>query len=169
MPPRRNRPLTEAYEQEFEQRVMARMKERLDQFVDQLADRMNDMMNLRRRRDRNSQGSEGEESENPFFDSDGSSSDEQPDRPRRNQRENNRRWESGMRVNIPEFDGNTLNRRVGSSSSPAITGGSSGSGNVTSRFVPNQTKVGGDNTGLVYKGVGSSGLKCFNCGEPGHR
>ncbi|GKE50298.1 hypothetical protein Tco_1481556 [Tanacetum coccineum] len=30
MPPRRNRPLTEAYEQEFEQRVMARMEEQLD-------------------------------------------------------------------------------------------------------------------------------------------
>ncbi|GJW29917.1 reverse transcriptase domain-containing protein [Tanacetum coccineum] len=109
MPPRRNRPLTEAYEQEFEQRVMARMEERLDEFVDQLADRMNDMMNLRRRRDRNNRGSEGEESENPFCEGDGSSSDEQPDRPRRNQREDNRRWESGMRVNIPEFDGNTLN------------------------------------------------------------
>ncbi|GJT01658.1 retrovirus-related pol polyprotein from transposon TNT 1-94 [Tanacetum coccineum] len=61
------------------------------------------------------------------------------------------------------------NQRVGSSSSPAVTGGSSGSGNVTSRFVPNQTKVGGGNTGPVSKGVGSSGLKCFNCGEPGHR
>ncbi|GKD05609.1 hypothetical protein Tco_1180583 [Tanacetum coccineum] len=34
MPPRRNRPLTEACEQELEQRVMARMEERLDQFVD---------------------------------------------------------------------------------------------------------------------------------------
>ncbi|GJZ01007.1 hypothetical protein Tco_0518968 [Tanacetum coccineum] len=34
MPLRRNRPLTEAYEQEFEQRVMARMEERLDQFGD---------------------------------------------------------------------------------------------------------------------------------------
>ncbi|GJY99646.1 putative reverse transcriptase domain-containing protein [Tanacetum coccineum] len=45
---------------------------------------MNDMMNPRRYRDRNSRGSEGEESENPH-------------------------WESGMRVNIPEFDGNTLN------------------------------------------------------------
>ncbi|GJT15363.1 hypothetical protein Tco_0874069 [Tanacetum coccineum] len=109
MPPRRNRPLTKAYEQEFEQRVMERMEERLDRFVDQLAYRMNDMMNPRRRRDRNSRGSEGEESENLFFDGDGTSSDEQPDRPRRNQRENNRRWESGMRVNIPEFDGNTLN------------------------------------------------------------
>ncbi|GJR41725.1 hypothetical protein Tco_1309828 [Tanacetum coccineum] len=109
MPPRRNRPLTEAYEQEFEQRVMARMEERLDQFVDQLAYRMNDMMNPRRRKDRNSRGSKGEESENLFFDGDGTSSDEQPDRPRRNQREDNRRWESGMRVNIPEFDGNTLN------------------------------------------------------------
>ncbi|GJV49107.1 hypothetical protein Tco_1439319 [Tanacetum coccineum] len=109
MPLRRNKPLTKAYEQEFEQRVMARMEERLDQFVDQLANRMNDMMNPRRRRDCNSRGSEGEESENPFFDGDGSSSDEQPDRPRRNQREDNRRWESGMRVNISEIDGDTLN------------------------------------------------------------
>ncbi|GKB47625.1 hypothetical protein Tco_0898378 [Tanacetum coccineum] len=54
MPPRRNRPVTEAYEQEFEQRVMARIKERLDQFVDQLADQMNNMMNPRRHRKRNS-------------------------------------------------------------------------------------------------------------------
>ncbi|GJX18212.1 hypothetical protein Tco_0219044 [Tanacetum coccineum] len=84
MPPRRNRPLTEAYEQEFDHRVMARMKERLDQFVDQLSNRMNDMMNPRKRRDRNSRGSEGEE-------------------------EDNRRWELGMRVNIPEFDEDTLN------------------------------------------------------------
>ncbi|GKE00250.1 putative nucleotidyltransferase, ribonuclease H [Tanacetum coccineum] len=298
MPPRRSRPLTEAYEKEFEQRVVARIEERLDQFIDQLADRMNDMMNPRRRRDRNSRGRKGEESENP-------------------------RWESGMRVNILEFDGNTLNpegfidwlvavkevfefkdipenkrvslittklrgrasewwqqlkltrervgkprftswrkmnkllrenfiphnyqqlmyqrlqnlkqgtksvedyttefyqliarndiqetndqlvsryiggrrvqimdsvnmfdpvtlsdayqralafekqnRRVGSSSSPAITGGSSGSGNVSSRFVSHQTKVGGGNTRPVSKGVGSSGLKCFNCGEPDHR
>ncbi|GKA94535.1 putative reverse transcriptase domain-containing protein [Tanacetum coccineum] len=105
MPPRRNRPLTEAYEQEFEQRVMARMEERLDQFVDQLADRMNDMVNLRRHKDRNSQGNEGKESENLFFKGDDSSSDEQPDRPRQNQREDNRHWESGIRVNIPEFDG----------------------------------------------------------------
>ncbi|GKD40181.1 hypothetical protein Tco_1260388, partial [Tanacetum coccineum] len=34
MPPRRNMPLTKAYEPEFEQHVMARMKERLDHFVD---------------------------------------------------------------------------------------------------------------------------------------
>ncbi|GKD04666.1 hypothetical protein Tco_1179640, partial [Tanacetum coccineum] len=40
------------------------------------------------------------------FEGDGSS---QPDRPRRNQREDNRRWESGMRVNIPEFDWDILN------------------------------------------------------------
>ncbi|GKA19776.1 hypothetical protein Tco_0699691 [Tanacetum coccineum] len=70
---------------------------------------MNGMMNPRRRRDRNRQGSEGEESENPFFDDDGSSSDEQPDRPRRNHRKDNRHWESRMRVNILEFDGDTLN------------------------------------------------------------
>ncbi|GKA11903.1 hypothetical protein Tco_0691449 [Tanacetum coccineum] len=91
LPPRRNRPLTRAYEQEFEQRVMATMEERLDQFVDQLADRINKMMNPRRRRDSNGRGSEGEESENPFFEGDGSSSDEEPDRPRRVQREDNRR------------------------------------------------------------------------------
>ncbi|GJQ89254.1 putative nucleotidyltransferase, ribonuclease H [Tanacetum coccineum] len=60
------------------------------------------------------------------------------------------------------------NRRVGSSSSPAITG-ASGSGNVTSCFAPSQAKVGGGNTGLVSRASGSSGLKCFNCGEPGHR
>ncbi|GKC39997.1 putative reverse transcriptase domain-containing protein [Tanacetum coccineum] len=263
MPPRRYKPLIEAYEQEFEQRVMKRMEERLDQFVDQLAGRMNDMMNPRRRRDRNGQ-----------------------------EVKDNRRWKSGMRFNIPEFDGNTLNLEgfinwlvavkewqqlkltrervgkprvtswrkmkkllrenfiphnyqrlmyqrlqnqkqgtksvedyttkfyqliarnyiqeiedqlfsryigglrvqimdsinmfdpvtlsnayqralafanqiwwVGSSSSHVITGGSFGSGNVTSRFVPNQTKVGGGNTRPVSKGVGSSGLKCFNYGE----
>ncbi|GKA11902.1 putative reverse transcriptase domain-containing protein [Tanacetum coccineum] len=87
MPPRRNEPLTEACEQEFELRVMARMEERLDQFS------------------RN----EGEESENPSFEGGGSSSDEEPDRPRRDQKEDNRRWESRRRVNIPEFHGNTLN------------------------------------------------------------
>ncbi|GKD65536.1 putative reverse transcriptase domain-containing protein [Tanacetum coccineum] len=87
MPPRRNEPLTEACEQEFELRVMARMEERLDQFW------------------RN----KGEESENPSFEGGGSSSDEEPDRPRRDQKEDNRRWESRRRVNIPEFHGNTLN------------------------------------------------------------
>ncbi|GKE86142.1 hypothetical protein Tco_1559884, partial [Tanacetum coccineum] len=70
---------------------------------------MNNMMNQRRRRDRNSRGSKGEESENPFFEGGGSSSDEEPDRLRRDQREDNRLWESGMRVNISKFDGNTLN------------------------------------------------------------
>ncbi|GJS51778.1 hypothetical protein Tco_0625140 [Tanacetum coccineum] len=75
MPLRRNMNINDVYEQEFEQRIMARMKERLDQFVDQLADRMNDMMNPRRRGDRNCRRSEGEESENPFFEGDSSSSD----------------------------------------------------------------------------------------------
>nr|GEV29701.1 hypothetical protein [Tanacetum cinerariifolium] len=70
---------------------------------------MNDMMNPRRRRDRNSTGSKGEESENLFFKGDSSSFDEQLDRPRQNQREDNRCWESRMRVNIHKFDGNVLN------------------------------------------------------------
>nr|GEW78625.1 hypothetical protein [Tanacetum cinerariifolium] len=102
------RNINDVYEQVFEQHIMARMKERLDELVDQLADRMNDMMNPRRRRDRNGQRSKGEELEDSFFEGDGSSFDEQPDRPRRNQREDNRRWESGMRVNIPKFNGDTL-------------------------------------------------------------
>ncbi|GJZ14188.1 putative nucleotidyltransferase, ribonuclease H [Tanacetum coccineum] len=212
MPPRRNRPLTEAYEQEFEQRVMARMEERLDY-----------------------RGSEGEELENPVnileFDGNtlypegfidwlvaveevfefkdvpenkrvsliatklrGRASEwwqqlkltrERVGKPRTDDQLVTR-YIGGLRVHIMDsvnmFDPVILsdayqrvlafekqNRRVGCSSAPVITGGSSGSGNVTSRFVPNQTKVGGGNTGPVSKGVGSSGLKCFNCGEPGHR
>ncbi|GJR73904.1 putative nucleotidyltransferase, ribonuclease H [Tanacetum coccineum] len=57
------------------------------------------------------------------------------------------------------------NRRVGSSSSLAIIG-ASGLGNVASRFSPSQVKAGGGNTGPVSRASGSSGLKCFNCGEP---
>nr|GEU68731.1 putative reverse transcriptase domain-containing protein [Tanacetum cinerariifolium] len=59
------------------------------------------------------------------------------------------------------------NRRVGSSSSSTITG-VFGSGNAVYRFAPNQAKAGGANTRPVPKATGSSGLKCFNCGEPGH-
>ncbi|GJT42179.1 putative reverse transcriptase domain-containing protein [Tanacetum coccineum] len=50
------------------------------------------------------------------------------------------------------------NRWVESSSSPTIIGGGSGSSNVASHFIPNQARP-----------CGGSGLKCFNCGEPGHR
>nr|GEY91372.1 putative reverse transcriptase domain-containing protein [Tanacetum cinerariifolium] len=321
MPPRRNRHLTEAYEQEFEQRIMERMEGRLGQFVDQLTGQMNDLMNNRRPRNRRRDDEDEESEENPF--GDGSSSDEQSVvRPRRNQREDNRRWESGIRVNIPDFDGDTLNpegfidwlaaveelfefkevpenkrvslittklcgrasvwwqqmkltrervgkskitswqkmkkcitvnfiphnyqrlmypwlqnlkqgsksvedyttefyqliarndiqesedqlvsryigglrvqimdsvnmfdpmtlsdafqralafekhnRRVVSSSYPPITG-VSGSGNAVSRFAPNQAKASGGITGPVPKATSSSGLKCFNCGEPDHR
>nr|GEX17294.1 hypothetical protein [Tanacetum cinerariifolium] len=60
------------------------------------------------------------------------------------------------------------NRRVGSSSSFAITG-ASGFGNVVFCFSPNQANAGGGNIGPVPKETGSSGLKCFNCGESGHR
>ncbi|GJY92866.1 hypothetical protein Tco_0508648 [Tanacetum coccineum] len=73
MPPRRNMNINDVYEQEFKQCIMARMEERLDQFINQL----NDLMNPRRHGDRNSQRNKGEESENPFFKGDGSSSDEQ--------------------------------------------------------------------------------------------
>ncbi|GKA01706.1 putative nucleotidyltransferase, ribonuclease H [Tanacetum coccineum] len=256
MLPRKNRTFNEVHEQELEDRVMARMEERFDQFVDQLSD---------------VRGTDDEQSGNPFGEDDDWSSDDQLGRrPRRNQREDNRRWESGMRVNIPDFARDTLslegfidwliaveevfefkevpenkrvsliatklrsrtsawwqqlkltrerliarndiqktedqlvsryigglrvqimdfvnmfdpmtlsdayqcalafekqNHRVGSSSSPAITG-ASGLGNVASRFAPSQAKVGGGNTVPVSRESGSSGLKCFNCGEPDHR
>nr|GEZ48076.1 hypothetical protein [Tanacetum cinerariifolium] len=95
------------------------------------------------------------------------------------------RYIGGLRVQIMDsvnmFDPMTLsdafqralafekhNRRVGSSSYPAITG-VSGSGNAVSRFAPNQAKASGGITGPVPKATDSSGLKCFNCGEPGHR
>nr|GEW16870.1 putative reverse transcriptase domain-containing protein [Tanacetum cinerariifolium] len=105
MPPKRNMNFNDV----CEQRIMKRIEERVDQFIDQLADQMNGIMNPRRREDRNSQRSEGGELENPFFEGDYSSSDEQPDRLRQNQKEDNRLWESGMRVNISEFDRDTLN------------------------------------------------------------
>ncbi|GKE92411.1 hypothetical protein Tco_1573506 [Tanacetum coccineum] len=107
MPPRKNRTLNEEHEQELEDRVMARMEERFDQFVDQLSDRMDQLMNMRG--NRNVRGTDDEQSKNPFGEDDDSSSDDQSGRrPRRNQREDNRRWESGMRVNIPDFAGDTL-------------------------------------------------------------
>ncbi|GJZ94044.1 putative nucleotidyltransferase, ribonuclease H [Tanacetum coccineum] len=215
-----NGTLNEIHEQELEDRVMARMEERFDQLVDQLSDRMDQLMNMRG--NHSVRGTDDEQSEN---------------RSRRKQREDNRHWESGMRVNIPDFAGDTLspeggpksvkdyttefyqltarndiqekedqlvsryigglrvhimdsvnmfdpmtlsdeyqcalafekqNRRVGSSSSLAITG-ASGLGNVASRFAPSQAKEGGGNTGPVSRASGSSGLKCFNCGKPGHR
>ncbi|GJY14437.1 putative reverse transcriptase domain-containing protein [Tanacetum coccineum] len=258
MPPRKNMTLNEIHKQELEDRVMARIEERFDKFVDQLPDQIDQLMN--RHGNRNIRGTDDEQSGR---------------RPRQNQKEDNRRWESEMRVNIPDFARDTLspegfidwlvaveevfefkevpenkrvsliatklrgrasawwqqlkltrervrkpmdnkndiqrdrrsacspkqlvglksrswysvnisdfqltlsdataglafekqNRQVGSSSSPAITG-ASGSGNVASRFAPSQAKACGGNTGPVSRASGSSGLKCFNCGEPGHR
>nr|GEU57040.1 hypothetical protein [Tanacetum cinerariifolium] len=68
MAPKRNNNIYDVYE-----RIMAIMDDRLDQFVDQFANRMNDMLNPKRRRDRNSRRSEGEELENSLFEGDGSS------------------------------------------------------------------------------------------------
>ncbi|GKF29366.1 hypothetical protein Tco_0095708, partial [Tanacetum coccineum] len=102
MPPRKNRTLNKIHKQELEDRVMARMEERFDQFVDQLSDRIDQLM--KRRSNRNVWGTDDEQSENPFREDDDSSFDEQLGRrPRRNQREDNRRWESRMRVDIPDF------------------------------------------------------------------
>nr|GEY04932.1 hypothetical protein [Tanacetum cinerariifolium] len=68
MPLKRHNNTYDVYE-----RIMARMKERLYEFVDRFSNQKNDMMNPRRRGDRNGQRSEGEESENLFFEVDGSS------------------------------------------------------------------------------------------------
>ncbi|GJV44899.1 hypothetical protein Tco_1429435 [Tanacetum coccineum] len=107
MPLRKNKTLNEIHEQELEDRVMARMEERFDQFIDQLSDWMDQLMN--RRGNHSSRGTNDEQSENPFGEDDDSSSDEQSGRrPRRNQKEDNRHWESGMRVNIIDFAGDTL-------------------------------------------------------------
>ncbi|KAK1414879.1 hypothetical protein QVD17_30640 [Tagetes erecta] len=92
MPPRRNR------DEELEQRILARMEERLDQVVNQVTDRMADLMNRRGQDDY----------ENPFYDDDRSSSEEDLEG-RRRHGDNNRRWETGLKVDIPEFDGVNLN------------------------------------------------------------
>ncbi|GKD92310.1 hypothetical protein Tco_1372147, partial [Tanacetum coccineum] len=185
MPPRKNRTLNEEHEQELEDRVMARMEERFDQFVNQLSDRMDQLMNKRGNRNgrgnRNVRGTDGEQSENSFGEDDDSSFDDQSGRrPRRNQTEDNRQTEDqvvsqyigGLRVQIMEsvnmFDPMTLsdayqralafekqNHRVGSSSSPAITG-ASGSGNVASHFAPSQAKSGGGNTRPVSRASSSN-------------
>ncbi|KAJ0735706.1 putative nucleotidyltransferase, Ribonuclease H [Helianthus annuus] len=107
MPPRRNnnRPLDEVYERELEQRLMARVDERLDQVVDQLTDRMADLINRRRQRPNDGYGSE---LSNPFGD-DSTSEDEREGQPRGERGGGNRRWDSGIRVDIPEFDGSSLN------------------------------------------------------------
>ncbi|GKE97314.1 hypothetical protein Tco_0020665, partial [Tanacetum coccineum] len=107
MPPRKNMTLNEVHEQELKDRVMVRMEKRFDQFVDQLSDRMDQLMN--RRGNRKVRGTDDEQLENPFGEDDDSSSDDQSGRqPRRNQREDNRRSESGMRVNISDFARDTL-------------------------------------------------------------
>ncbi|GKC78402.1 putative nucleotidyltransferase, ribonuclease H, partial [Tanacetum coccineum] len=197
---------------QLKDRVMAKMKERFDQFVDQLSDRMDQLMN--RNGNRNVRGTNDEQSENPFGEDDDSSYDEQSGRrPRRNQMEDNRRWKSRMRVNIPDFTGDTLslegfidwlvaveevfefkevpeNKRVSLIATklhvPAVTESETGIMNSVNMFDPmtlsdayqralafekqnRQAKVGGGNTGLVSRASGSSGLKCFNCGEHGHR
>ncbi|GKC42023.1 hypothetical protein Tco_1059745 [Tanacetum coccineum] len=74
----------------------------------------------------------------------------------------------GLRVQIMDSV-NMFNPVTLSYAYQRALGGSSGSGNMASRFVPNQTRPGGGNTGPVSKGVGSSGLRCFNRGETGHR
>ncbi|GJR44815.1 putative reverse transcriptase domain-containing protein [Tanacetum coccineum] len=123
MRPRKNRTLNEIHKQELEDHVMARMEERFDQFVDQLSDRMDQLMNRHGRR------------------------------LRRNQRGDNKRWESKMRFNIPNFAGDTLIPE----------------GFIDWLVAVKEANSGGGNTGLVSRASSTSRLKCFNCDEPGHR
>ena len=110
MPPRRNRTPANVHEQELEERIMARMEERMDQMVDQLTNRMVELMNRGGQRSRTHSQVEDGEFGNPFGGSDGSySEDDLERRPRRDHRGDNRRWEAGMRIDIPEFDGVSLN------------------------------------------------------------
>ncbi|XP_076917203.1 uncharacterized protein LOC143577178 [Bidens hawaiensis] len=85
---------------------MARVEQRLDQVVDQLTDRMADLMNRRRQVPENR---EGRDFDNPFFGHDGSSSEEGHERgPRQEPGDGNRHWDAGIRTDIPEFDGTSL-------------------------------------------------------------
>ncbi|XP_021971897.1 uncharacterized protein LOC110867063 [Helianthus annuus] len=94
------------------------------------------------------------------------------------------RYIGGLRVQIMEsvnlFDPLTIleahqralafekqNRRVNSSFTPA--GGNVGSGSGAPRGGPSQPRLGVNNTGPTSKGASSSGSRCFNCGETGHR
>ncbi|XP_076917600.1 uncharacterized protein LOC143577732 [Bidens hawaiensis] len=96
------------------------------------------------------------------------------------------RYSGGLRVQIMDsvnlFDSLTVaeayqralafdkqNRRVGGSYSPAPAGGNLGSGSAKPRVVPSQQRSGANNTGSTSKGASSSGVKCFKCGETGHR
>lgn len=83
---------------------------RLDQVVDQLTYRMADLVNQRERHPRTPPHMDGDDFENVFgSERDGSSSEGTPRRrPRRVAEIDNRRWEAGMRIDIPEFDGDSL-------------------------------------------------------------
>ncbi|XP_052625755.1 uncharacterized protein LOC128132814 [Lactuca sativa] len=110
MLPRRNRTPANVHEQELEERIMARMEERMDQIVDQLTDRMVELMNRGGKRSQTHSQVEDGEFRNPFGSSDSSySEDDLERRPRSDHRGDNRHWEAGMRINIPEFDGVSLN------------------------------------------------------------
>ncbi|KAI3505902.1 hypothetical protein L1887_28229 [Cichorium endivia] len=110
MPPRRNRPPNDVHEHALEQRLMARMDERLDQVVDQLTDRMVELMNRGRQGPQTHSQMDDDDLENPFGDNDDSSFEGNLEGRRRHERGvDNRRWEARMRVDIPEFDGVSLN------------------------------------------------------------
>ncbi|XP_076898116.1 uncharacterized protein LOC143551604 [Bidens hawaiensis] len=68
------------------------------------------------------------------------------------------------RNDIQETDEQLVARYIG-----APAGGNSGSGSGGPRVVPSQQRSGANNIGSTSKGASSSGVKCFKCGETGHR
>ena len=114
MPPRRQQRLDEVYERDMEQRIREILDERLEQVVDQLADRMAVMMDNRLRANpawgnNNRRANSDVEVEGGEDDGDyeGVIPQNRRGRPRVHApiADDNRRWESGMRTEIPEFHG----------------------------------------------------------------
>ncbi|GJT75460.1 putative reverse transcriptase domain-containing protein [Tanacetum coccineum] len=177
MPLRKNRTLNEIHEQELEDRVMARMEERFDQFVDQLSDRMDQLMN--RRGNHNNQGTDDEQSENPFGEDDDSSFDEQSGRrPRRIKG----RITGGIRVvaTIETANGEGWKAKDYELAEDeeimdyvnmfnTMTLSDAYQRAFAFEKQNHRAKACGGNIGPVSRASGSSGLKCFNYGKPGHR
>ncbi|KAI3709992.1 hypothetical protein L2E82_39765 [Cichorium intybus] len=111
MPPRQNRQrkarMEEIFERDdnnqFEEQVRRIFDERIDHVVDQLTERMTALLDGRES-DRRSRGSviESTEDEGEDFDA------RPPTRrtPRWNDKSDDRRWEAGLKTDIPEFHGN---------------------------------------------------------------
>ena len=100
MPPRRQQRVQEVYERDMEQRIQEMIDDRMDRVVAQLTDRLTTIL-----------GNQNQNHHRPPVDVDIDEEDEyEEELPRRRPRnavegEDRRRWETGMRTEIPEFHG----------------------------------------------------------------